>query len=237
MQAAILTVGDELLAGDTENTNATWLSQQLTERGVTVERVLTVPDELSVIAEATRSYSDSFDAVIVTGGLGRTPDDVTIDGVAAAFDRPLVENDLALADVERTLEAIAGNYPDLDVDAAEEALLPEGSRPLINHAGLSPGCVVENVYVFPGIPPEMKRMFEEVEAEFSGDADSRFVYTDEPEANLIERLDEVQKRFGVKVGCYPDREAGHNRLKLTADDETALSEAEAWLTENVTLAE
>ena len=53
-----------------------------------------------------------------------------MDGVAAAFDRPLVENDLARADVERTLEAVADEYPDLDVDAAAEAALPEGARPV-----------------------------------------------------------------------------------------------------------
>jgi molybdenum cofactor synthesis domain-containing protein len=237
MNAALLTVGDELLAGDTENTNATWLGEQLTERGVTVARVLTVPDETAVIADGVRRYSDAFDAVIVTGGLGRTPDDVTIDGVARAFDRDLVENDLARADIERTLEGIEEEYPNLDVDAGAEAQIPSGSRPLINHAGLSPGCVLENVYVLPGIPSEMKRMFEDVADEFEGDVISRFLYTEEPEANLIERLDEVRSRFGVKVGCYPDREAGHNRLKIRSADEDALIEAEAWLTDQITLLE
>ena len=237
MQAAILTVGDELLDGDTENTNATWLAGQLSDRGVSVRRVLTVPDDESVIASATREYSDSFDAVVVTGGLGGTPDDVTMAGVAAAFDRPLVENDLAREDLERTLEAIAGDYPDLDVNIEAEASLPEGARPLLNRAGLSPGCVVENVYVLPGIPSEMERMFEDVAGEFDGDVESRFLYTEEPEANLIERLDETRERFGVKVGCYPDRNAGHNRLKLTAEDTAALDDAEAWLADRVTLTE
>ena len=100
MQAAILTVGEELLAGDTENTNGTWLAGQLTDRGVAVARILAVPDEEGVIAGAVDRYSDTFDAVVVTGGLGGTPDDVTMSAVAAAFDRPLVENDLARADVE-----------------------------------------------------------------------------------------------------------------------------------------
>jgi molybdenum cofactor synthesis domain-containing protein len=239
MQVALVTVGDELLAGDTENTNATWLSRELTDRGVTVTRVLTVPDEEAVIAGAVAEYSDAFDAVVATGGLGRTLDDLTMESVAAAFDRELVENDLAREDVERTLEAYAEANPDLDidVDVGEEALLPEGARPLLNRAGLSPGCVLENVYVLPGIPSEMKRMFEDVAEEFAGEADSRFLYTDEPEANLIDRLDEVRDRFGVKVGCYPDREAGHNRLKLTGEDEDALVEAEAWLEERVSPAE
>jgi molybdenum cofactor synthesis domain-containing protein len=230
-------VGDELLAGDTENTNATWLARELTDRGVTVGRLLTVPDDEAVVADAVREYSDAFDAVVVTGGLGGTPDDVTVEGVASAFDRDLVENDLARADVERTLETIAGDYPDLEVDAAEEALLPAEARPLVNRSGLSPGCVLENVYALPGIPSEMKRMFEDVADEFAGEADSRFLYTDEPEANLVDRLDEVRRRFDVKVGCYPDREAGHNRLKVTADDVEALDAAAAWLEERVSSAD
>ncbi len=237
MNAALLTVGDELLAGDTENTNATWLGRQLADRGVTVERVLTVPDEIGVIADATRRYSEAFDATIVTGGLGGTPDDVTIDGVARAFDRDLVESELARADIERHLEGIAHKYPRLDVDVAAESKIPAGGRPLINQAGLSPGCVVENVYVLPGIPSEMKRMFEDVASEFNGNVDSRFLYTREPEANLIERLDEVQERFGVRVGCYPDREAEHNRLKISGTDEKALAKADVWLRERVTLAD
>ena len=237
MNAALLTVGDELLAGDTANTNATWLCERLAGRGVTVERVLTVPDETAVIADATRRYSEAFDAVIVTGGLGGTPDDLTMDGVAAAFDRELVENDLALADIERTLEEIADDYPELNVDVSAEAEIPAGARPLINDVGLSPGCVLENVYVFPGIPSEMKGMFEGVADEFTGDVDSRFLYTEEPEANLIERLDGVRERFGVRVGCYPDREAGHNRLKISASDPETLADAEAWLRDRVTLSE
>lgn len=237
MNAALLTVGNELLDGDTANTNATWLAAELADRGVTTERVLTVPDETDVIAEATRRYSERFDAVVVTGGLGGTPDDVTMDGVAAAFGRDLVENDLARADIERHLEAIADEYPDLNVDISEEASIPAGSRPLLNRVGLSPGCVLENVYVLPGIPSEMKGMFEAVADEFDGDVDSRYLYTEEPEASLIERLNEVRERFGVRVGCYPDREAGHNRLKISDSDGESLAAAEAWLRERVVLSE
>jgi len=162
---------------------------------------------------------------------------VTMDGVAAAFDRDLVENDLARAAVERHLEAIADEYPELDVDVSGEATIPAGSRPLINPVGLSPGCVVENTYVLPGVPSEMKGMFEDVADEFDGDVDSRYLYTREPEANLIERLGEVRERFGVRVGCYPDREAGHNRLKISDTDDEALAEADAWLRERVVLSE
>ncbi|MFB6083391.1 MAG: competence/damage-inducible protein A [Halorientalis sp.] len=233
MQVALVTVGDELLAGDTVNTNAAWLAERLAERGVSVRRVLVVPDERAEIAERVRAYSEAYDAVLVTGGLGGTPDDVTMAAVADAFDRDLAVDDLALADVEETLEAIAGDYPDLDVDAEAEATIPEGSRPLLNRAGLAPGCVIENVYVLPGIPDEMQTMFEGIEEEFEGDTISEFLYTEKPEANLVDALRDAGAKFDVTVGCYPDRDAGHNRLKVTGDDPDRVDAAAAWLAEAV----
>ena len=232
MQVALLTVGDELLAGDTVNTNAAWLADHLADRGVSVRRVLVVPDEREAIAEAARTYSEAYDAVIATGGLGGTPDDVTMAAVADAFGRELAVDDLALADVEETLAAIAEDYPDLDVDAETEATIPAGSRPLLNRCGLSPGCVVENVYVLPGIPDEMQTMFEDVADEFEGDAVSTFLYTERPEANLVDALTDAGKQFDVSVGCYPDRSAGHNRLKVTGDDPEEVDAAIAWLIEH-----
>lgn len=236
MQMAVLTVGDELLSGDTENTHATWLSRQLAERGVAVKRIAVVPDEEDVIATYVREFS-AFDAVIVTGGIGRTPDDVTMEAVAHAFDRSFEPNDLAREDVERTVADLTENRPDTDfqIDIATEASIPSGARPLINDAGLSPGCVVENVYVLPGIPKEMHSMFEAIADEFAGDIQTRTFYTEEPESNLVDVLSDARDQFDVGVGCYPDRAAGHNRLKLSGTDERTLDTAEAWLRERVTV--
>ena len=237
MDAALLTVGDELLAGDTENTNATWLAGQLAERGVTVKRILVVPDDRATIARHVREYSDGFDAVIATGGIGGTPDDVTLEAVADAFDRGMVVDDLALEDIEETLAQADASVPELDIDVEAEASIPDGARPLINSAGLAPGAVLENVYVMPGIPRELKTMFGDVAEEFDGDAVSRFLYTVEPEANIVGALEEVAAEFDVTVGCYPDRDAGHNRLKLTATSQDAVDAAGEWLLETLDASE
>ncbi len=235
MEAALLTVGDELLAGDTENTNATWLASQLSERGVEVKRILVLPDDRTLIADHAREYSDAFDAVIVTGGIGGTPDDITMEAVGDAFDRGMVVDDRALEDIERKLEWFEEEGPDLDIDidTEAEARIPDGARPLLNTEGLAPGAVLQNVYVMPGIPSELKAMFEDVAEEFDGDAVSRFLYSTEPEANLIDDLEEVAENFEVTAGCYPDRDAGHNRLKLTATDEETLEAASEWLIDAV----
>ncbi|PSQ33031.1 hypothetical protein BRD09_02155 [Halobacteriales archaeon SW_10_68_16] len=87
MRVALVCVGDELLAGDTVNTNATWLGSQLRDRGVDVERVTVVPDRIADIARVVNEYRADYDAVVVTGGLGPTHDDLTMEGVAGSKRR------------------------------------------------------------------------------------------------------------------------------------------------------
>lgn len=224
MNVALVSVGDELLCGDTVNTNAAWLGEQLDERGVAVERVTVVPDRIADIARVVNEYAAEYDAVIVTGGVGPTHDDRTMEGVAAAVGRSLETNEDALAWLTED-----GGYvrEDLTDGTAE---LPADARPLHNSVGVAPGCVVENVYVFPGVPEEMQAMFESVESEFGGE--KRYVdhvVIDEPESELIDRLQELQERFDVKVGSYP----GENvRVKLQSTDEEAVTAALEWLRQN-----
>lgn len=239
MQVALLTVGDEILAGDIENTNATWLARQLTERGVSVTRILTVPDDRATIAETLREWTAQFDAVVVTGGLGGTPDDVTMDAVADAVGAEMAVDDEARADVEATIEAyreqypdLAERYPDLDLDVTRHASIPAGARPLLNTVGLSPGCVIGGVYVFPGIPEEMKAMFDAVADEFGGSVVSELLYTDAPEGALTEQLRTAREEFDVAVGSYPSR-GEPNRLKVVGEDAAAVEAATAWLREHV----
>ncbi|WP_254545470.1 competence/damage-inducible protein A [Halomarina pelagica] len=234
MEAALLTIGDELLAGDVENTNATWLARQLSARGVAVRRIAVVPDVVEVIADHVRAYGDAFDAVVCTGGLGGTPDDLTMESVAAAFGRPLVVNEAAREDVERTLAAIAREYPDLDVNVERHASLPEGARPLLNPDGLSPGCVIENVYVLPGIPREMRAMFGLIAEEFAGDLRSRLLRTPLPESDVTPTLEAAREELPeVILGSYPSRGDDPNRVKITGETGAALDRAEAWLRERI----
>jgi molybdenum cofactor synthesis domain-containing protein len=242
MEVAILTVGDEVLAGDTANTNATWLAGQLTDRGATVVRILTVPDDRELISDTITEWSKAFDAVIVTGGLGGTHDDVTADAIAAAFERDLVVDEAVREDVIETVAAYRDENPELveaheiDIDVDAWAALPEESRALINSEGLCPGCVLENVYAFPGVPAEMKALFDQVAAEFEGNSVSRTLYTPQPEGSMLEALSGARKRFAVAVGSYPDTE-GMNRIKLTGTDPETVAEAAAWLHEHVEITE
>lgn len=243
MDVAIVTVGDELLAGESKDTNGPWLARRLTEQGVSVRRSLSLPDDRGIIAEYVRSWSEQFDAVILTGGLGGTPDDITMDAVADGFDRDLIVDPTARAHIEEKARAFREENPDVaashdfDVDYDAWASIPERARPLRNNPGWATGCVIENVYVFPGVPEEMRSMFEQVADEFGGDVTSETVFTSEPEGALTDRLTAVGRRFDVTVGSYPTPRGTPGRVKLTGTNPEEVTAAARWLSERVELAD
>ena len=225
MRIAVVTVGDELLSGDTENTNAQWLCKRLAERGVDVERAVTVPDRLDDIASVVAEYHVEYDAVIVTGGLGPTHDDLTMEAVAASFGRELETHAGAMAYLTEH-----GGYSAKDISEGT-ADLPHNARFLPNETGVAPGAVVDGVYVFPGVPSEMKAMFENVAGEFSGAPKyTETVHADEPESALVDRLVEAQEEFDVSIGSYPGDGV---EIKVTAGDAEEAERAAAWLRERV----
>lgn len=225
MDVALVTVGDEILSGETVNTNAAWLGRRLHESGVSVERMTAVPDRVADIARVVNEYQAEYDAVIVTGGLGPTPDDVTMEGVAAAFGTTLSRDE----EVSRWLETEKG-YSNDDL-APETTHIPERATMLRNPNGVAPGCVIDNTYVFPGVPDEMKGMFEAVADQFSGEfTHVETVTTPEPESHLLDRIIEAQEQFAVNVGSYP----GENvRLRVQGTDPEAVEAAASWLRERV----
>jgi molybdenum cofactor synthesis domain-containing protein len=239
MEVALLTVGDELLAGDTANTNATWLARRLTEAGATVTRILTVPDDEAVIADAVSRFHDAFDAVIVTGGIGGTPDDVTKASVARAFRRELVVPEDVREHLEAKADRFAADNPemvdryDLDLDLDAWAAVPEGARPLLTDESFAAGCVIEGVYVMPGIPDELKAMFATVADDFGGGYTSEVLRTPAPEGAVVGTIIEARERFDVAVGSYPRKDDTPGRVKVSGEDADAVQEAAAWLRERI----
>jgi molybdenum cofactor synthesis domain-containing protein len=221
--AAILTLGDELVSGDVENTNGS----RLERLGLDVGLIAALPDEPDRIARFVREQAEEADVVVVTGGLGGTPDDVTREAVAAAFGVGQEE----VPEVAERLRARFAHDPEY---AARWALLPAGSRPLEIPRGGAPGFVIENVYVLPGLPAEMKAMFETVEGELGGEAPIgswRRTYRT-TESRIVAVLQAVGERHPlVRVGSYPSfGEAGSTvEIVVKSSDPGALREATAWI--------
>lgn len=228
MRVELLTVGDELLRGETLNTNAAWLGRQLTDRGSTVTRVTVVPDAVEVIADVLTTARGRADAVVVTGGLGPTHDDRTMAAVARSFGVDLVEHagarDWFVEETEHDPDDLAPGTLDL----------PAGATSLPNEVGIAPGAAIANVYVLPGVPEEMHRMFEGIARAFEGpDHHVRQLTVGQPEREIADLLRQLEGRFDVVVGSYPGETV---RVRIAGADHEDVEAAAAWLAERVTLA-
>ena len=225
--ASILTIGNELVSGDVLNTNASWLARRLAPLGVAVRLTAALPDEIDAIAEFVRAEAPRVDFLLVTGGLGGTPDDLTREALASAFDAPQEE----LPDIAADLRSRFTRAPEY---AARWAMLPRGSRPLANPLGGAPGFALENVYVLPGLPSEMEAMFAAIEEEFrrgSPIQSWRRVYRTY-ESVISSTLAETGERWpSVLVGSYPSfGSSGFTvEIVLKSSDVEALAAASAWL--------
>jgi molybdopterin-biosynthesis enzyme MoeA-like protein len=187
----------------------------------------TLPDEIETIAEFVRAEAPRVDFLLVTGGLGGTPDDLTREAIAAAFHVPQEEVPQVAAD----LRARFTRNPEY---AARWALLPRGSRPLANPLGGAPGFTIENVYVLPGLPSEMEAMFGSIEEEFrrGSPIESWHRVYRTYESLISASLTETGERWPtVLVGSYPSFGDGGFTVEvvLKSSDAEALAAASAWL--------
>ena len=163
LRAAILSIGDELVFGETLDRNSAWLSERLASLGVATIEHRTVGDELAEIAEAYRSLAARGSLVISTGGLGPTVDDLTREAMAIAFDGApsLVADAAAIASIERWF---AGRDRPMPESNRRQALRPPSALSLPNSHGTAPGLSIERdglrVFALPGPPREMQPMFE-----------------------------------------------------------------------------
>lgn len=165
MIVEILCIGTELLSGITLNTNAYWLCSEITNVGGIVRRVTVVRDDLSEISSAAReSLARKPNLLITTGGLGATYDDMTLEGLAAALDKKVVLDSRA---VEMLKKSYARHklHHELTESRLKMATIPEGSTPIQNPVGSAPAIMEQtggiSIFCLPGVPSEMKSIFEE----------------------------------------------------------------------------
>jgi nicotinamide-nucleotide amidase len=161
MKIEVVTIGDELLLGYTIDTNAAHLARTLAAEGVAIERRTTCGDTAESIATAVREALDRTGAVITTGGLGPTSDDLTKPSIAALFGREMVLDEEHLAWMqERWRTRFQRPMPESN---RQQAMLPSGARKLANNHGSAPGIWLEDdrgrwVAMLPGVPREMRGM-------------------------------------------------------------------------------
>jgi nicotinamide-nucleotide amidase len=169
-----VTVGKELLIGRTLNSNAHWAGRRLALMGTMIARMSTIDDDLEEISSSVReALRRSPDFVVVVGGLGPTPDDMTLRGVAVALGRRMSVNKEALKIIRQHYSDIGRPETAMTAARRKMASLPQGAVPMANRMGTAPGVRIFEkstvIFCLPGVPAEMKDIFRRsVEPELRG---------------------------------------------------------------------
>ncbi len=157
----VVSQGEELVSGSTSDTNAAWICAAMKERGFTAGRITVVGDERDEIRDILSQAARRAAVVICTGGLGPTSDDLTTEAAGLAFERPLAMDPVALDQVEARYRSRNRPMPPAN---RKQGILPAGAILLENLWGTAPGYRLDeptsHLYFLPGVPSEMKRMFE-----------------------------------------------------------------------------
>jgi molybdenum cofactor synthesis domain-containing protein len=212
--AAALIIGNEILSGKIQDTNTTFLARALFELGIELRRVVVCPDEIDVISRDLTELRSSHDLVFTSGGVGPTHDDVTIEGVAASFGRPVVRS--AAAE-----KMIRDHYGDRATEAHfRMANMPQGAEMIRSSEAPWPTVVIENVFVLPGVPEIFELKLTDLRKRL--DEGHKFhcqtVYTRSGEGEIASLLERIADAFpGVMVGSYIKWQAGDYRTKVTFD--------------------
>ena len=235
MKAEILTIGDELLRGEIVDSNKALLAERLLQLDIETRFQSSVRDDPADMEDALRRAARRADVVLVSGGLGPTRDDLTIDVLARAFDRTLVLHEPSLAAIRAFFARLGREMAEVN---AKQAWIPEGAEALPNPIGTAPGCLLVAgevpIFCLPGVPRELERMLDEqvlprLEARRAGRAvvRARILRTfGMGESNLEEALAGVAQDGAVTLGfrtAFPD-----NLLRPLARAAT-VAEAEAKL--------
>ncbi|MBW2510121.1 MAG: competence/damage-inducible protein A [Deltaproteobacteria bacterium] len=228
--AAALIIGNEILSGKIADTNTTFLARGLFELGIELRRVVVCPDEIDTISAELSDLRAEYDLVFTSGGVGPTHDDVTIEGVAASFDRPVVQS-------EAVAKMIRHYYGDRVNEAhLRMANMPEGAEMIRSSTAPWPTVVIENVFVLPGVPEIFELKFTDLRKRLDQGQEfhSQAVFTRSGEGEIANLLERIAKAFpGVMVGSYVKWKVEDYRTKVTFDgnDIQAVTKAADMLVE------
>jgi molybdenum cofactor synthesis domain-containing protein len=247
--AVVIAVGDELLRGHTLDSNTNWLAQRLYALGFPLRRAHIVADTQDEVVLAVRGEIERQpDCLFVCGGLGPTPDDRTLSALAVALERPLKLDPGAAAHIQVRLDWLHGigriQSPDMNDANRRMAEVPEGAIILENAIGMAPGLAFplglpeageeRHLFVLPGVPRELKTIFEdEIAPRYlagqTGHVTEEVHFSGAVEAEFWDLLNRIEAEFpGVSVGSYPQPHRGHLIIRLAgakASDVRAAAEA------------
>lgn len=221
--AGIVIIGNEVLSGKTQDINSHFFCTELRRLGVEVQKISTIQDEIELIAAEVATFSERYDYVFTSGGVGPTHDDVTIDGIARGFGLKVVRH----PDIERRMRQRFGG--DVNEARLRMANVPEGAKLLATEALFAPIVNIHNVYIFPGIPSILQERFHSIKEMFR-DAPYylKNVYVRYGEGVIAEMLNDLLAKFPqLMLGSYPVLDLPDYKVKVTLEskDQSYLDKA------------
>ena len=209
----IIIIGDEILSGKFKDENTPWLIQTCKNHDLKITGISIIPDDVHTIAKHVKEASEKAQYVITTGGVGPTHDDKTIESIAMAFGVPLVESPELL---ERIKE-----YAKENEALWRMAIVPQNYHLIDCGEGNFPQLVVENVYVFPGVPKFLKHKLNLIIDQWEGiKIERRKVELTIRESLIAIQLESIQNsNMDVDIGSYPRYDDGPINTIITIDGE------------------
>ncbi len=224
--AAILVIGNEVLSGRTREANAWLAAQKLFDRGCKLSEIAVVPDIQDAIVSTLNRLRKQYDAVITSGGIGPTHDDITMDSVAATFGVELIEHKFIV-------KAMTERYGEAGMNDGRRRMtrVPQGARLIRCEKTIAPGAHIDNVYVLAGVPYIFESQLESILPDF-GENNRPFIRKEIevgiPESIFSEQLETIQNRYTeVEIGSYP-RMCGNKpcgKICLSSQDKILLAQA------------
>jgi molybdenum cofactor synthesis domain-containing protein len=215
--AGIVIIGNEVLSGKTQDTNSHFFCTELRQLGVEVQKISTIQDQIELIGREVAAFSQRYDFVFTSGGVGPTHDDVTIDGIAHGFGVQVVRH----PDIERRIRERVG----IEVNEARlrMANVPEGATLLATEALFAPVVNYRNVYIFPGIPRILRERFHAIKERFrEAPYFLKNVYVTYGEGVIAAMLNELLAKFPeLLLGSYPVLDVAEYRVKVTLESKDA----------------
>jgi len=221
----ILSIGTELLLGNIINTNAQWISEQLSQLGLNHFRQSTVGDNCDRIIKVIQEISKRSNLLITTGGLGPTPDDLTTEAIAKSFNVSLFERALLWDEIKQKLSH--SKLQDDSSSLRKQCFFPENAQIINNPRGTAPGMIWEpvkdfTILTFPGVPSEMKTMWEEtaydfIKTKFSDNYSffsNTLKFAGIGESSVAEKINDLLNLKNPTVAPYAN--LGEVKLRITA---------------------
>ena len=211
--AAVVIIGNEILSGKVQDTNTPRLIAMLREAGVSLRRVVVIGDQVETISAEVLASAEAHDHVFTSGGVGPTHDDLTMAGLAHAFDVPVVSHPV----LEQMVRAHWGER--VNSAALKLAEVPQGATVQCAQDGHLPAICFHNIFILPGVPQIFAAKLKAIRPLLTGLRPAlKSVFLSVDESSVAAQLSQVVQRFPtVEIGSYPRLDDPDHRVRVTLE--------------------